>query len=110
MKESKRFKPHYNSALGKMIHTKDDYLKEMKKGGYVPYDDVKDSEPKRKEYKPSQWSMEMQKQIRLDTDSKGNYTPSGAFKAELIKRGTLSADSNLKARLGNMDSSKGGFR
>lgn len=30
------FKPHYNRALGKMIHTKDDYKAEMKRQGMVP--------------------------------------------------------------------------
>lgn len=43
----------------------------------------------RKPYKPSSWGRDMVKQIKRDTDSKGNYKPSGSFLKQLDRRGYL---------------------
>ena len=40
-KSSNRFHPHYNRAMGKMIHTKKDYLNGMKQGGFIPFDEAR---------------------------------------------------------------------
>jgi len=87
-KESRKgFFPHYNSAMGKYIHTKEDYRNEMKKGGYVPYDPK--VEPKKKPYKVSDDTRSLVKAIKRQSDSKGNFNPSGSLKGELRRRGAL---------------------
>jgi len=53
---------HYNRALGKMIHTKRDYFKEMKRQGMVPQEEaeqmVRDYEKRRNQpYKPTGKAM-----------------------------------------------------
>lgn len=86
MAESLRFKPHYNHAFGKYIHTKDDYLKEMKRTGSEPFDPSR--VPKRDEpriYKPSKWAHDMMRAAKRNTDKDGNVHLSGAMKEELRK-------------------------
>lgn len=85
--ESKRFKPHMNYAIGKYIHTKADYLKELKQNDLIPYDEGKKiADAKRREMekprKTSKWGHDMVEEIRR---SKGK--PGGAYYAELEKRG-----------------------
>jgi len=87
MAESERFKPHYNAALGKMIHTKDDYLKGIKEHGLIPQKEAKQiAESKRKEaergYKPSAWAHDMAREIK-----RSGGKPGSAFYNELSKRG-----------------------
>jgi hypothetical protein len=44
------FRPHQNEALGKFYHTKEDYLRDVKKAGLEPYKgQVKREAPKRYE-------------------------------------------------------------
>jgi len=51
VRESLRFKDHYNHALGKRIHTKEDYLKEIKKHNLEPVkSDQVDHKFKKKSY------------------------------------------------------------
>lgn len=38
----KSFTPHYNRALGKVITSERQYKDEMKRGGYISYDECKD--------------------------------------------------------------------
>ena len=86
-----QFKSHYNHALGKHIHTKKDYLSEMKKQGVVPADSpdaVAKKYPKRT-YKPSGWAHDMVREIKRSTDKDGNVHLSGVAQDQL--------SSNLKA-------------
>lgn len=100
----KSFHPHYNRAIGKYIHTREDYMKEMKDKNYVPYDPT--VEPKAKPYSPSPWAHSMANQIKNDTDSRGNYKPSGSFLNELEKAGGLK---KAPDQIASLDSKAGGF-
>lgn len=93
-KESRKgFFPHMNTAIGKYIHTKEDYRAEMKKGGYVPYDSK--VEPKKKAYKVSDETRGFVKAIKQQTE-KGEFKPSNSLKNELRKRGALKTKEELK--------------
>lgn len=92
-KESMRFKPHFNTAMGKMIHTKDDYLKEMKEKNYVPYDPSIDG-GKRKEYKIGKDTEQVLRAIKSQSTGE-NFNPSGALKEELHRRGVLKTQEDL---------------
>lgn len=53
---------HYNRALGKHIRSKAHYEEEMKKGGFVSFEEgqrMVESCKKRKEYKPSEKGVEV---------------------------------------------------
>lgn len=85
--KSQRFHAHYSQALGKMVHTKDDYLREVKKAGLIPQKEAeKIAESKRREmdkpYKTSAWARDMVKEIKR-TDGKVG----GAFYDQLAKKG-----------------------
>ncbi len=54
-----RFKPHFNSAMGKYVGTRSDYLKTMRSMGLEPQRDVKRAPPK--PYKTTQWARDMVK-------------------------------------------------
>lgn len=85
--ESKRFKPHMNYAIGKYIHTREEYLRELKQRDLIPYDEAKKiAESRQKElnkpHKSSKWAHDMVEELKR---SKGK--PGGAYYAELEKRG-----------------------
>lgn len=92
--KSRRFQPHYNHAFGEYVQTKEDYLSKMKKGNYVPYQEAPKQE--KKKYTPSKWARDMVNQIHKDTDSRGNYQPSGKFIKELDKKGAFEGQKKLK--------------
>lgn len=58
---------HYNRALGKHISTKKQYFDELKRNGYVPYEEgcrlAEKKQQDRKEYKPSKECVEMMRTI-----------------------------------------------
>jgi hypothetical protein len=61
--------------MGKYIHSKKEYEYEMKKGGYVPYEEgcrAADSVKKTKEYIPSEKGVSVVKAILEHGDKKGN--------------------------------------
>ena len=45
----KKFDPHFNRALDKVITTEKQYKDEMKKGGFVPYEQAKEQARKNRE-------------------------------------------------------------
>lgn len=102
-----RFKPHYNRALGKMIHTKDDYLKEMKRQGVCPADspDAVAKKYPRREYKPSAWAHDMVRAIEKSTDKDGNVHLGSVARDQLNAK--LRAVPEDLAKL--KDKLKGGF-
>lgn len=110
--ESKRFKPHMNMAIGKYIHTREDYLRELKKNNLIPQEEArKIAEQKKRErerpHKPSKWAHEMVEELRR---SKGN--PGTAYYKELEKKGygydRIQQMKKTSERAKNLDS-KGGF-
>lgn len=84
---SNHFRAHYNHAIGKMIHTKDDYLRELKENGLIPQKEAEQiAAAKRREmnkpYKPSKWAHEMTEHVRSTKGKVGTK-----FYDELAKRG-----------------------
>jgi len=77
-----RFKPHYNNALGKFYYTKDEYLSDMKKGGYVPYKESDTKEIKRQPYTLSEWGKDM-----INTYMNANGNVGEKWHRELEKKG-----------------------
>lgn len=68
---SRGFKPHFNREFcdranpnGKMVHTKEDYVKEMKSRGLEPYDPNSIRKSEKKPYKPSKWAREITNQVQ----------------------------------------------
>lgn len=71
---------HYNHAMGKHISTASQYKEEMKRGGYVPYEEAKEIAAKanqRKEYKPSAKALEIIRTVKNSADKKGKVKLSG---------------------------------
>ena len=111
-KESLRFKPHFNREFcdkanpnGKMVHTKSDYLSELKKRDLVPY-----SKPKEKVdpvYKTSKWAHGMVNQIK-----RGNVGQ--VFRDELKKKGydieKMARAQETAKKMGVRNQSSGGFQ
>jgi hypothetical protein len=85
-KTTEKFYPHYNRSLGTFVHTKEDYLKEMKKGGFVPYEKDKDYEPKLQKARISEDTRHMVAHIKANTDKEGRFRPSTAFVDALEKK------------------------
>ena len=79
---SKRFKPGYNIALGKDIRSSKEYVSEMKKGGFEPFDPTSENKVK-KDYTPSKECHEKIEYIRKHTDKSGKVHLSGKMQAEL---------------------------
>ena len=96
-----RFHRHMNHALGKEVHTKKEYLSEMKKMGLAPSNSP-EAQPKkypRREYKPSAWAHEMVRAIESATDKDGK-----------VHLGSVALDqlqSNLKAVPKDLQNLKG---
>lgn len=104
---SMRFAPHFNRSLGHYVHTKDDYLKSMKAKGMEPMT-TSENTPNRKEYKQSAWAKDVVKAVKSQTDSKGNFKPSGSLMKELNKTG-VTKPLHKHAPL-NVSTDKGGFQ
>lgn len=108
---SPRFKPHFNRELvdkanphGQMIHTKEDYLKEMKKRGLEPYrpDEVK--RPASKKYTPSKECREIVNYV--EKNKKKDGTVQVPTKIMDFIQGS---SGNKKERKIKGNTSKGGF-
>ena len=83
------FQRHYNRAMGKMVHTKEDYLKNMKDMNLVPQKEadqrVKDNH---KPYdKPSDSAMRFMTHITKRKTKDGNIKLSGNEIKEMKKLG-----------------------
>jgi hypothetical protein len=83
--KSRRFKPHYNNAMGKYYHTSRDYVSDMKKNGMEPYNpsDVKPRLSSNKKYEPSEWARKMT-HVGIQQVKEHGRT-SGSFNAEIAK-------------------------
>lgn len=112
--ENKRFRPHMNHAIGEYIHTREDYLRGMKKHGLIPQEEAKKiAESKRRESeaprKPSRWAHEMVEEMRR---SKGK--PGSAYYAQLEKRGygseKIKKMKKAADRAKGLNSNFGGFK
>jgi len=99
--ESKRFKPHYNSSMGKYYHTKNDYLGDMKKHDLEPFREVKRDAPK--PYKPSQWAHSMANAIQRRTEKDGSV----CLSTDMVDQ--LNGKLKTKFDPSKLDPKKGGF-
>jgi len=72
----KNFQPHYNSAMGKVITSERKYKEEMKRGGYIPYEEAqyrdKAKAEKRNRFGVSEEATEWMRGVRSKADRKGN--------------------------------------
>lgn len=75
------FRPHFNLAMGKRYHTKDEYLSDLKRQGLEPQGKVRKVEDK--PYVASKWGRDMVEQIKAQRGK----APSGRFLDELDKKG-----------------------
>ena len=80
-----KFVSHYNRTLGKYYGSSKDYYSDLKKGGYVPYDNTLPEDPVRKKYTPSPWARDVIKNIKNHT-RKGKFTPSQGLINEITGR------------------------
>ena len=85
------FKRHYNKAMGKMVHTKEDYLKTMKEMNLIPTkeaDQIAASKNKRKPYdKPSDDAMKFMTHISKKKSKDGRIKLSGREIGEMKRLG-----------------------
>jgi hypothetical protein len=94
-KESKRFKPHFNEALGKFYHTKEDYLGDMKRGGYEPY--TGEAKAPAREKPDTAPTNAVLRAIRDCSNRDGSFTPGSALKQELMRRGVIMTKESVQA-------------
>ena len=105
----KEFKPHYNSAFGKVIRNEREYKEEMKRGGYIPYEQAQEQTAARKrerdKFSISDDAKEWMKNVRSSADRKGNVKLSDRQIDMLKERGTMTNRENpaLKEAQKEMD-------
>lgn len=103
---------HYNRALGKKIHSKAHYEYEMKKGGYIPYDEALDiakdwdRNHRRKEYILSPGAMNIIKSLKATADKKGRIKLESRAISALKDIGV---DFRIKIDVSKYSQSQGGF-
>lgn len=89
------FTPHYNRAMGKVIKSESQYKDEMKRGGYVSYDQcketVKNNLEKQRQFSVSSGAQEWMRDVKSSSDSKGNVRLSDRQIDALKERGMASA-------------------
>lgn len=72
----KSFQPHYNRAMGKVISSERQYKDEMKRGGYVSYDECKQTVAnnleKQRQFSVSSDAKEWMRDVKSSSDKKGN--------------------------------------
>lgn len=111
--ESKRFKAHYNEALGKYYGNKADYLADMKAGGYEPYEKgagEKVLKESRKEYKPSDTARGLLNEIHRSTGRDGKVRLGSVAIDAMKKHGVVFTNTNQKSDCGGRDTRHGGFK
>lgn len=103
-KESTRFVPHYNRALGKGYHTKEDYLRDVKKAGLEPAKEGSDEHKfKKKSYSGvSGEARNMMNSVSYDKHGKPNI--GDRYIDQLKKMGMREMPKEL------INKTKGGFR
>ena len=106
----KDFKAHYNSALGKVITSQRQYNEEIKRGGYIPYEEAQERTAKlvesRKQFKVSDEAQGWMREVKSVADGKGNVKLSDRQIQAMKDRGTMTNKENpaLKAAQAEMDS------
>ena len=106
----KNFPAHYNSAFGKVITSERQYKEEMKKGGYIPYDQAKEQTAKRlaerRKFSVSDEAQAWMRDVRSCADKKGNVKLSDRQVGVLKEKGTMTNRENaaLKEAQSVMDS------
>ena len=74
--DSKKFKPGFNLAMGKVYHTSSDLLSDMKSKGLEPYDKNFTQKPQ-ETYKPSKECHDVVEAIK-----RGNFQPKSSKQIE----------------------------
>lgn len=99
---------HYNDALGKQINSKAEYLAEMRRGHFVPYDLTRkwaedfDRKHQLKGYKPSKKAIDIIRSLQMTADKDGNISLGGRALKALREIGAIpseAAQRNILERL-----------
>ena len=94
----KNFTPHYNSALGKVITNERQYKEEIKRGGYIPYEEAQERtaalKESRKNVAPSEKAVNWMRDVRSSADAKGNVKLSDRQIEVLKETGAVTNRSN----------------
>lgn len=94
----KKFEPHYNVALGKVVTSQRQYDEEVKRGGYIPYEECEQRAERNRER--HQWkgvsdeAVEWTKGVVAKADKKGNVRLSGR-EIEALKTAGCALDRRL---------------
>ena len=105
--------PNWDCAKGKYISSKKQYVEELAKGGFVPYEqgnaDAEKANP-RKEYKLSDNKMKFLQSVKLMADKKGNIPITDRFVKGLQEHKVLPKNLNsMMDKLPKHYQDKGGF-
>lgn len=104
----KRFEPHYNRALGKVVTSQRQYNDEMKRGGYISHDEcndrVKSNLEKQSRFSVSDDAVEWMQGVKAKADKKGNVRLSDKEISALKTKGMA-----VDRRLPEHYREKGGF-
>jgi hypothetical protein len=103
----KKFDPHYNLALDKVVTSERQYKEEMRKGGFISQERgdeiVRNNIEKRKEFKISKNAETWMREARMTADRQGNVKLSDRQVDAMRQMGMKFQDPKLNAV-------KGGFR
>ena len=105
----KNFEPHYNSALGKVITSRRQYDEEIKKGGYISYEEAKEQTEKNLESRRwkgvSEEAREWCKGVAAKAKRDGSVSLSGR-EIDALKQRNMVMDRRLPE---HYRTDKGGF-
>ena len=113
----KNFQPHFNSALGKVITSERQYRDEVKKGGYIPYEEAQERDrqktEERNKFVVSDKAVEWMRSVRSSADRRGNVKLSDQ-QVDFLKKGmTTNRENPVLKQIDNRlpeHYQKGGFR
>ena len=103
----KRFEPHFNRSLDKAITSERQYREEMKRGGYISYEEAKErdknSQEKRdaEKFKVSKPVVDILRSVKDKSDRKGNVKLSDR-QIDAMKKHGLRTGEKIKSKITDM--------
>ena len=106
----KDFKSHYNVALGKVVTSQRQYNEEIKRGGYIPYEQAQEQTAatlaKRNEFHISKDAQDWMRDVKSSSDRKGNVKLSDRQIAAMKERGTMTNRENPALKAAQQDADR----
>jgi len=106
------FKPHYNQALGKVVTSQRQYNEEIKRGGYIPYEEcqqrVDNNLAKQAVFGVSDEAKSWMRDVQASADKKGNVRLSDR-QIDVLKSKGQTVDRRLPEHYAQKGVDKGGF-